>query len=109
MTLILNCVGLFNDNVLDNIKELVNENNIDIEASNNEKNVDICGVENESSDNSLIKNNSNENDDNKNSKEIQNFKGLASEEKRLIDGDMIIIEKLNKRKKKKKIYIKIII
>ena len=38
MNLILNSLGLFNDNVLDNLKELVIiENNKNIEGANNEE------------------------------------------------------------------------
>ena len=107
MNLILNSLGLFNDNVLDNLKELlIIENNNNIEGANNEedsKKYDISDIDEESSDDSECNNNhTNEIQDINNNNRINNFKDLTSDEMRLINGDMILLEKIEKKNQKKK-------
>ena len=85
MILILKSLDLFNDNVLDSLNEIVDEESKD-EKDKSDNNIDNKSINGDSSDESINKNDS----------------SLTSEEIYLINGDMLILEKINKTKNKHK-------
>ena len=111
MNLILYSLGIFNDNVLSSVKNFLTKNKIDNEVSNKktiDEEVDKFDIDNESSEDLVnCQNNFNENGD-----IINGFnKGKeTSDEINIINGDMVILDKINKRKnRKKKMLFKILI
>ena len=94
MILILKSLDLFNDNILDSLNEIVDEESKD-EKDKSDNNIDNKSINGDSSDESI----NNENDFNT---IIKNDSSLTSEEIYLINGDMLILEKINKTKNKHK-------
>ena len=96
---IINSFGIFNENILDNIKDICKENNIKEPNDNN-------NIDNNTNDKNLNdKESLDDGTDNENTKTenkiIINNEILTAKEKKLINGDEILIEKINKKKKKK--------
>ena len=94
MILILKSLDLFNDNIIDSLNEIVDEDSKD-EKEKSDNNIDNNNINEASSDESF----NNENDFNV---IIKNDRSLTSEKIYLINGDMLILEKINKTKNKHK-------
>jgi len=109
MVSILNSLGIFNDNIIDKLKEIFNNNNITFDNEPNDDHNNELSISNEddnddlSSDNSLIIENKDDNvkseDKDSNNENIinNNYQKLSGEELNLINGDIILLEKIEKK------------
>ena len=109
MVSILNSLGIFNDNIIDKLKEIFNNNNITFDNEPNDDHNNELSISNEddnddlSSDNSLIIENKDDNvkseDKDSNNENIinNNYQKLSGEELNLINGDIILLKKIEKK------------
>ena len=104
----LNTIGIFNDNIIESIEEIFKEKYINLVDGLNEENKSSDEIninsndDDSSSDQSYEKNiilDGSENETNK----VNIYSKLNKEETYLLDGDELIIEKINKKKLRKKI------
>ena len=110
MKSILEVIGPFNEDILDNLKYLFMKKNIIINNENNlmnEENKNDYISEENSSDEDLEKEDDIDNEKDKIKNNIllksDNENKLSAEDYNLINGDDIILEKIEEKKKKKKV------
>ena len=98
---ILEKIGLFNDNIIDTIKDIFIENNI-LKSDRNKDNIDE-NVQKEDNSDPNSEEELEEISDEENKIEEIKEKNLSSDEYNLILGDDFILNKIEKRKNKKKV------